>query len=84
MNISNYLSKIQTIISPETKVRNLVTQAVSELLGISLERLKITLSRDVVTLHVSSVIKQEIILKQAKILARIRELDSSVNIKKIQ
>lgn len=84
MNIGNYLKKITHIVPIETKVRDTVIQAVAEVLGISLERSKITLSRGVVSINTQSAIKTEIILKQAKILARIHELNPELEIKKVQ
>lgn len=84
MNIGNYLKKITQIVPIETKVRDTVIQAVADVLGIPLQRSQITLSRGVVFINTQSAIKTEIILKQAKILSRIAELDPELEIKKVQ
>jgi len=84
MNIGNYLQKKQEIILPETKIKNNIIIVISELFGITLERSKITVSRDVVTINGSSALKNEIALKQVKILARMKVIDPELKIKKVQ
>ena len=83
-NLKNYLKKFEKLLPYESRVRNAVIQAVTEILKIALVRQKITVSGSIVFIQGSSSLRSEIMMKQAKILNRIKEIDSSIIITKIQ
>jgi hypothetical protein len=83
-NLKNYLKKFEKLLPYESRVRNAVIQAVTEVLKIALVRQKITVSGSIVFIQGSSSLRSEIMIKQAKILNRIKEIDSSITITKIQ
>ena len=83
-NLTGYLKKFEGILPHETKVRNAVIAAVREELGVTLERSKIAVSRDVVSIVASAALRSEIAIKRVKIMARIRELQPDVHVSRIQ
>ena len=83
-NLKNYLKKFEQFLPFESRVRNCAIQAIQDVLNISLQRQKITVSGPVIFIQGSSSLKSEIMMKQAKILARIKELDPTITITKIQ
>lgn len=83
-NLKGYLKKFETLLPYETRVRNVVIQAVNDVLKIALVRQKIMVSGSIVFIKGSSSLRSEIMIKQAKILSRIKELDSTITITKIQ
>lgn len=82
-SISNYLKKFEQFLPHETKVRNATIRAVHEVVGVSLERAKIKVSGGSVFIQGSAALRSEIGLKQAKILARMKEIDPGLKIEKI-
>ncbi|MEI8223936.1 MAG: hypothetical protein WCG20_02315 [bacterium] len=83
-NLKNYLKKFEKLLPYESRVRNAVIQAITDVLKIALVRQKITVSGSIVFIQGSSSLRSEIMMKQAKILNRIKEIDSSITITKIQ
>lgn len=83
-NLKGYLKKFEQFLPYESRVRNAVIQAVQEVLNISLERQKITVSGPSVFIGGPSSLRSELALKQVKILRRIQELDQTITITKIQ
>jgi hypothetical protein len=83
-NLSTYLKKFEQFLPRESRVKNVVIQAVKEVIGITLERSKIAVARGDVFISGSSALRSEINMKQGKILARIKELDSELLITKLQ
>jgi hypothetical protein len=84
INFKNYLKKFEKFLPYESRVRNVVIQAIKETLGISIVRQKIAVSGSVVFISGSSALRSEINMKMVKILTRIKELDSTITISKIQ
>jgi hypothetical protein len=82
-SIQGYLKKFEQFLPFETQVKNVVISAVQEEVGITLQRPQIAVSRGVVFIHASSVIKSEIMLKKVKILDYIKRShpDLSLEIK---
>lgn len=83
-NLKNYLKKFEKLLPYESRVRNVVIQAVTDVLKIALVRQKITVSGSIVFIQGSSSLRSEIMMKQVKILNRIQELDPTISITKIQ
>lgn len=84
LDIKKYLKKFEQLMPRETKVRNAVIEAVQDVLKISLERSKIAISGSSVYITGSSALRSEIGMKQAKILARIKEISPEIGITRIQ
>ena len=83
-NLKNYLKKFEQLLPYESRVRNVVIQAVEETLKVSLQRQKIAVSGPVVFIGGSSSLRSELAMKQGRILARIKELDPKITVTKIQ
>lgn len=83
-NLATYLKKFEQFLPRESRVKNVVIQAVSDVLGISLDRSKIAVTRGAVFITGSSALRSEISMKQVKILARIKELDPDLVITSLQ
>ncbi len=83
-NLKNYLKKFEQLLPYESRVRNVVIQAVEEVLKVSLQRQKIAVSGSVVFIGGSSSLRSELSMKQGKIMARIKELDPKITLTKIQ
>ncbi len=84
MNLADYAKKFSGAVTEETKARNAVVTVVKEILGVDLDRTKIRISKEVVYITASSVLRSEINIKQGKLLASIEKLDPELKIKKIQ
>ena len=82
-NISDYLKKFSQFLPYETRVKNAVSSAVEQVVGVVPERSKMAVSGAKVFISGSSSLKSEIALKQEKILAKIKELDGSLNIERV-
>ena len=82
-NISDYLKKFSQFLPYETRVKKSVSSAVLVVVGIALERRQMTVAGSKVFILGSSSLKSELALKQGKILARIKELDSTLNIERV-
>jgi len=82
-NISQYLKKFSKFLPYETRVKNSVGSAVQQVVGITLERHQMTVAGSKVFILGSSSLKSELALKQGKILAKIKEVDSSLNIERV-
>lgn len=82
-NLKDYLKKFEKLLPYETRVRNVVLQAITDVLKIGLERQKITVSGTIVFIKGSSSLRSEIMMKQVKILSRIKEIDPTITITKI-
>lgn len=83
INIKNYLKKFEQFLPFESRVRNSVISAVSDVIGISLHRQKITVSGSIVHIQGSSALRNEIALKQAILLEKIKSYDPTITITKI-
>ncbi len=81
LNLKAYLGKFKGAVPHETKVRNAVITAVHEVLGITLERSKIAVSRDSVSISGPAALRSEIAVRRVKILARMKELEPNLIIK---
>ncbi len=82
-NLKDYLKKFENFLPFESKVKNAVIQSILEVVKIELDRKKIRVHDGSVFITGSSALKSEISMKQGKILARIKELQPSMNIQKI-
>lgn len=82
-NLKDYLKKFENFLPFEGKVKNAVIQSVLEIVKINLDRKTIRVSDGNVFITGSSALKSEISMKQGKILARIKELQPNLNIKRI-
>jgi hypothetical protein len=83
-NLKNYLKKFEQLLPYESRVRNTIIQAIQEVLKIALVRQKITVSGSIVYIKGSSALRSEILIKQVKILNRIKDIDPNLSIQKIQ
>jgi hypothetical protein len=83
-NLKNYLKKFEQFMPREVVVKNLVIQAVQEVLGITLTRAQMVVQGARVFINGSSALKSEIALKQAKILARMGEINPDVKVERVQ
>ena len=84
INLKGYLKKFEQFLPLESRVRNAVIKTIEEVLHVSLVRQKITVSGSNVFIIGSSALKSELAMKQGKILTRIKEIDPSLTITKIQ
>lgn len=83
--IKDYLKKFEKLLPLESKIRNVVIQSVQEVCGIPLVRQKIShLGRVVFISGLSASMKSEIVLRQEKILKRMKEIDPTITLNKIQ
>ena len=71
-NIQGYLKKFEQFLPFETQVKNSVIKAILQETGITLQRPQIAVSGRLVFIQAPSVIKSEILLKNAKILEVIK------------
>jgi len=83
LNLSNYLKKLEKFLPYEVQVRNAVIQAIQEVVGITLERSQIRVSRGLVVIQVSAAVKSEIALKQIKLLACIKKIIPHITLTRI-
>ena len=82
-NLSHYLKKFEKFLPYEVQVRNAVIQSIQDVLGIVLERSQVKVSRGFVFINGPAPLKTEINLKQASILARVKEIIPEITISKI-
>jgi hypothetical protein len=83
-NLKDYLKKFDQFLPREMVVKNLVIQAVQEVVGITLTRAQMTVQGARVFINGPSALKSEIALKQVKILARMGEVNPDVKIERVQ
>jgi hypothetical protein len=83
-NLKDYLKKFEQFLPREVIVKNLVISAITEVVGVTLTRPKMTVQGARVFINGSSALKSEIALKQAKILARMSEVNSEILVERIQ
>jgi hypothetical protein len=83
-NLKGLLKKFDQFLPYESKVRNVVILATQEVLGVTLERSKIKVSGPLVFLSCPAALRSEIMMKQAKILNKVHELDKTITLQKIQ
>lgn len=84
LSLKNYLKKFEQFLPLESRVRNVVVQVFQEMFMIALERRKITVSGSKIFINGSAALRSELVIKQAKILARIQEIDPSLLITEIR
>ncbi len=83
-NLKDYLKKFEQFMPREVVVKNLAITAIAEVTGITLTRPQMTVQGARVFVNAPSAIKSEIALKQAKILARMGEINPEVKIERVQ
>lgn len=83
-NLKDYLKKFEQFMPREVVVKNLAITAITEVTGIILTRPQMTVQGSRVFINAPSAIKSEITLKQAKILARMQEINPEVKIERVQ
>ena len=82
-NVSQYLKKFAQFLPYETRVKNVVGNAIKEVVGIAPERSKIAVQGSKVFIVGPSSLKSEIALKQNKILIKIKEQEPKLNIEAV-
>jgi len=83
-NLKDYLKKFEQFIPREVVVKNLVIQAVTDVLKITLTRPQMTVQGNRVFVNGSSSLKSEIALKQENILGRMGEINGDIKVEKVQ
>ncbi len=83
-NLKGFLKKFDQFLPHESKMRNIVISAIEDVLGTTLERSKIKVSGPLILLSCPASLRSEIAMKQGKIMDRIKEIDSTIKIEKIQ
>ncbi len=83
-NLAGYLKKFENFLPFETRVKNTVIEAIRDVTHITLERSKIAVSGSSVFVSGSSSLRSEIAMRQVKILARMKELQPTITITRIQ
>ena len=83
-NIKDYLKKFENLLPREVVVKNLVIQAINDVLKITLTRPQMTVQGNKVFINGHSALKSEIALKQEKILGRMREINPEIKVERVQ
>ena len=83
-NLKNYLKKFEQFMPREVVVKNLVIQAIGDVLKITLTRPQMTVQGNRVFINGSSALKSEIALKQEKVLGRMGEISPEIKIERVQ
>ena len=83
-NLDAFLQKFKHLIPHDTKIKELVQKVIQEELQIKIEKKKIKVQGKHITLHVSPVLKQEISMRQEKILEKIQNHDNSIRIESLR
>jgi hypothetical protein len=79
IEVKDLLNKFENILLSETNKRECLRRAVSEALGQEIELEKVKIKGNTAYLDLKPLYKNEIFLKQEKILERLRELPSGKN-----
>jgi len=83
-NLKDYLKKFDQFMPREVVVKNLVIQAVTDVVGITLTRPQMTVQGNRVFINGPSVLKSEIALKQERILKKMGEISPEIKIERVQ
>lgn len=83
-NISSYLQKFQKMESPGDSEKKAAEKAISEIVGVSLERKTMNVINGVLYLTVSSAVKNEIYMNKRGILKKIEETLGENKVKDIR
>lgn len=83
-NLKNYLKKFEQFMPREVIVKNLAISAITEVVGITLTRPQMTVQGARIFINGSSALKSEIALKQARILAKMAEINPEIKVERIQ
>jgi hypothetical protein len=83
-NLSQYLKKFEHLLPYEVRVRNAVIWAIQEVLSITITRSQVSVSGSRVFITAPAALKSEIVLKQEKLLAKVREKETDLVIQRIQ
>lgn len=83
-NLKNYLKKFEQFMPREVVVKNIAIQAITEVIGFTLTRPKMTVQGNKVFINGPSALKSEIALKQVRLLEKTKEINPDVIIERIQ
>lgn len=83
-NLKDYLKKFEQFMPREVVVKNLVIQAVTDVLKITLTRPQMTVQGNRVFINGPSALKSEIALKQEKVLGRMGEINGEIKVERVQ
>lgn len=81
-NLSSYLEKFNDLKDP-SEHKNVISAILQEEIGVTIQREVISIDKEVITIQMGSIIKNQIFLKKDLILKRIQEALPDLKIKNI-
>jgi hypothetical protein len=72
-NIKDYLKKFENFLPPETRMRRAIATAIKDATGIEIDSKNISVRGKTIFVNAPSIIKSELMMKQGKIIAKIKE-----------
>lgn len=83
LDLTKYLEKLKTTKLPDSEIKDVIFSVFKEIFKLDINRNLISYSRGIVKINGSSAMRSEIVMKQEKIIARIKELNPDLKITKI-